>query len=84
MKEEETEGVALAGMSLAFGVISRLQQKGLLTKEDVQGLFEGVLQSLEQDNPDPNSPGTRIARALVDAMAQVAATGGTMKPTGLR
>jgi hypothetical protein len=42
-------------------------------------LFEGVLETIE-NSPYANDPADRIARGLIDGMAQVAATGGTLKP----
>jgi hypothetical protein len=71
-KLDETKGMATVGMALGIGLLSRLEAKGLLTPHDVDEVLEGILSSLEDFLP-PTDPGARSARALVDAMAGIAA-----------
>jgi hypothetical protein len=70
----ETRAIAIVGMSLTFGLVSLLQKKGVLTKAEMDNLFQGVLESLE-NSPATSDQGVQAARVLVEGMAQVAATG---------
>lgn len=84
MNEAAGKGYAIAGFTVAGAILARLQRKGLLTKQEVQDLLDGVLTSLEELTPEPNAPETLVARELVDFLAKVAATDGTLKPKELR
>jgi hypothetical protein len=76
---DEARGMALASQSLVFCVIKLLREKQALTKAELNDLFEGVLQTLE-GSAYANDPAGRIARVIIDDMAQIAATDGTLKP----
>jgi hypothetical protein len=67
----ETRGLALAALGIAYGTVSRLLTKGVLDDDDLEHVFGGVLSSLEGFLP-PNDPGGTAARALVEAMYQIA------------
>lgn len=69
----ETRAIGLVGMAFAYGLIAKLTAKGLLTKDEMSEVFEGVLSTLESTQA-PNDPAIPVARVLVDAMAQIAAT----------
>jgi hypothetical protein len=75
----EARGMAHASTSLCFGLATLLFKKGLITKGEFDGYFEGVLESLEK-HLDPKDPATKVARGLVDGMARVAATAGRLAP----
>jgi hypothetical protein len=75
----EARGIAFASHALVFSVITLLFKKGLMNKSEMDDLFEGVLETIE-NSPYANDPTGRIARGLIDGMAQIAATGGTLKP----
>jgi hypothetical protein len=76
---DEARGLAFASQSLVFGLISLLNKKGHLVSEEVNDLFEGALQTIEY-SPYANDPAGQVARELIDGMAKVAATSGTLKP----
>jgi len=76
---DETGGLALTGTAVSFVLATLLFKKGLLTKAELTDLFQGVLETLE-NFPGATDPAVRTARVLVDGMAQVAATGGTLEP----
>jgi hypothetical protein len=61
-------------MSFSYRLIGTLMRKNLLTKEEANEFFEGVLTSLE-DPLAPTDPAMPEVRVLVDGMAQIAATG---------
>jgi hypothetical protein len=69
---DETKGLAIVGMTMGIGILTRLEAKGLLAAHDVDEVLEGVLNSLEDFRP-PTDPGVRSARVLVDAIARIVA-----------
>lgn len=69
----EAKGIAMTGMCLAYGLISRLQAKGILSDADLELLFEGSLATLESQPPDH---ATALARQTLEAMANVARRSG--------
>jgi len=72
VQNDESRGIALAGMALSLGLLTALHAKGILSAEDQDNILEGVLASLEEFQPATDS-GVQKARALVDVMAQVTA-----------
>jgi hypothetical protein len=75
----EARGLGFASYSLVFALIGLLHKKGILSREEVNEFYEGILQTIE-NSPYANDPAGRIARGLIDGMAQVTATGGQSKP----
>jgi hypothetical protein len=71
-QNDESRGVALAGMALSLGLLTALHAKGILSAEDQDNILKGVLTSLEEFQSPTNS-GAQKARELVDLMAQVVA-----------
>ena len=71
-QEAETEGLALAGHSLAIGILSRLFAKGLLSDQEVLAVIDGALTTLEDGGVDDE--GTRAARIFLDGAAQAFVT----------
>jgi nicotinamidase-related amidase len=63
----------------AFTLITHLHKKGLIPKPDAVDLFQGVLETLE-NFPAATDPVLQATRQIVDALAQVVATGGTLEP----
>ncbi len=78
--QDETRGIALAGMSLAVGLVAALHAKGLLSADDQDKLLDGVLTGLEEFQP-ATDPGVQKARVLVDVMARIFAARRTQSPT---
>jgi len=72
--DSETRAVAIVGMSFGVGLISVLESKKILTSQEVDSFLDGVLTSLE-GFLEPNDPGIKKARVLVDAIGQVVALG---------
>ena len=68
----EAKGMAFVGVGIAFGILSRLERKGIFATEDVDGVLQGVLASLEQLLP-ATDPAVQKARVFVDILAGVAA-----------
>jgi hypothetical protein len=80
--ENETRGIALAGLLIAFAHISYVDKKGIIPKPDAVDLFQGALEIVEIY--PANDPGIPVARQLVDFLARIVATGGTLGPTANR
>ncbi len=78
-----TGGIALTGAVLSFCVITLLQKRGTISKAEMDDLFQGALEMLETI-PTPDASSVSSARVLMDMIAQVAATGGTMKPKAVQ
>jgi hypothetical protein len=75
----ETRALALTSLALAFSTVSLLAKTKRISKPEADDLFQGVLEVLESFPADID-PAVQVARQLVDAMAQVVATGGTFAP----
>jgi hypothetical protein len=75
----EARGLSIASASLCFGLVTLLYKKGLIQKADMDDFYEGVLGTLEKDL-SPTDPAVKVARGLVDGMAQVAANLGNLSP----
>jgi hypothetical protein len=76
---DEARGLSIASTSLCFALVTLLFNKGIIQRADMDDFFESVLESLETDLT-PTDPAARIARSIIDSMAQVAATGGESAP----
>jgi hypothetical protein len=72
---QETRAIAITAMSLAFGIILRLNAKGILTNVDVEQIFEEVLGNLE-DFVQSKDPSVQFARVLLEQMQQLAVSQG--------
>jgi hypothetical protein len=70
----DTRPMAIAALSIAQALTATLVRKGLLSREEVNDLFEGILVSLEGSQA-PNDPDVPAARVLIDGLAQIIATG---------
>jgi hypothetical protein len=66
-----TRAIALAGLAITQGIIGVLLKKGILNADQMNELFEIVLQSAEQF-PRTDS-GSDEARQLIDEIAKAAA-----------
>jgi hypothetical protein len=75
----EARGLAIAGTSMCFSLVTLLFKKGVIRKAEMDDFFEGVLETLEK-HLAPTDPAVKVARGIVDGMAQVAATGGQSEP----
>jgi hypothetical protein len=64
--EDEERALALAALALLKGVIDALVNKGLLEGDEVQGIFDGALTSLEFRVQDP---AVGLARRIVEGIA---------------
>jgi hypothetical protein len=69
--EEDTLGAALAGQLTVFSLIGHLKAKGILSKAETIAIYEHTLTALESYPRD--DPAVRVARKLLDQMAQIAA-----------
>jgi hypothetical protein len=65
-KEDEERALAFAALHLVKAVIDGLEQKGLLEANEVQGIFDGALTSLEHRVQDP---AIGLARRIVEGIA---------------
>jgi hypothetical protein len=72
---QETRAIGITAMSLVFGIILRLNAKGILTNADVDQIFEEVLGNLE-DFVQTEDPSVKFARVLLDQMQQLAVSQG--------
>jgi hypothetical protein len=75
----EARGMALAAFSISYSTITLLIRTGRISKAEGVDLYEGVLETLE-NFPGATDPDIRIARGLVDYMAQITATDGKFEP----
>ena len=64
----------VATVSLLTALVQKLMMKGLLTKDEVNDMFEAALQGIESI-PTASQPQLQVARALLDAQAQLLVTG---------
>ena len=60
---DETRGIALAGVSLAIGLVTALHAKGLPSADEQDKLLDGVLAGLEEFQP-ATDPGVQKARRV--------------------
>jgi hypothetical protein len=65
-KEDEDRALAFAALSLVKAVIDVLEQKDLLEADEIQGIFERALTSLEFRAQDG---ATGLARRIVEGIA---------------
>ena len=65
-REDEERALAFAGLALVKAVIDALEHKGLLEGDDIQGIFDGALTSLEHRVQDP---AVGLARRIVEGVA---------------
>jgi phosphohistidine phosphatase SixA len=65
-KEDEDRALAFAGLSLVKAVIDALQREGVLKEDQIQGIFERALTSLEFRAQDG---ATGLARRIVEGIA---------------
>ena len=65
-REDEERALAFAALALVKGMIEALEQKGLLERSDVQGIFDGALTHLELRVQDP---AIGLARRIVEGIA---------------
>jgi hypothetical protein len=65
-KEDEERALALAALALLRSMISTLEKKGLLEGDEVQGIFDGALTSLEFRVQEP---AIGLARRIVEGIA---------------
>jgi hypothetical protein len=65
-KEDEERALAFAALALLKGVIDALDRKGLLEADEVQGIFDGALTSLEHRVQEP---AIGLARRIVEGIA---------------
>jgi hypothetical protein len=65
-KEDQDRALAFAALSLVKAVIDVLEQKGLLEADEIQGIFERALTSLEFRAQDG---AIGLARRIVEGIA---------------
>ena len=65
-REDEERALAFAALALVKAAINTLEQKGLLEGNDVQGIFDGALTSLELRVQDP---AVGLARRIIEGIA---------------
>jgi hypothetical protein len=65
-REDEERALAFAALALVRAVIDGLERKGLLQGDDVQGIFDGALTSLEHRVQEP---AIGLARRIVEGIA---------------
>ena len=64
-REDEERALAFAALSLVRAVIDSLERKGLLEGNEVQGVFDGALASLEFRVQDP---AIGLARRIIEGI----------------
>jgi hypothetical protein len=65
-KEDEERALAFAALALVRAAIDALEKKGLLEENEVQGIFDGALTSLEHRVQDR---AIGLARRIVEGIA---------------
>ena len=65
-KEDEERALAFAALALVRAAIDALEKKGLLEENEVQGIFDGALTSLEHRVQEP---AIGLARRIVEGIA---------------
>ena len=77
---DEARGLSISSSGLCFALVTLLFNKGIIQKADVDDFFESVLVTLETDLT-PTDPAVRIARDIVETMAQAATSGASAPKT---
>ena len=80
-KEDEERALALAALSLIGAVIDALEQAAVLKDDEVQGIFERALASLEFRAQDG---ATGLARRIVEGIAVMRTSQAPEDPSGSR
>lgn len=75
----QVSAASLASTSVLTVLVEHLMLRGILSREDVNAIFEAALTSLER-LPVATAPDVQLARALVDGQAQAIVTGRQPKP----
>jgi hypothetical protein len=70
-KEDEDRALALAALSLLKAVVDALEQADVLKEDEIQGIFERALTTLEFRAQDG---ATGLARRIVEGIAVTRAT----------
>jgi hypothetical protein len=65
-KEDEERALAFAALALVKAVINGLEKKGCLEGNEIQGIFDSALTSLELR---PQEPAIGLARRIVEGAA---------------
>ena len=65
-REDEERALALAALALVKGIIDTLEQEAVLEADEIQGIFERALASLEFRAQDG---ATGLARRIVEGIA---------------
>ena len=65
-KQDEERALAFAALALVKAVINAVEQKGLFEGNEVQGIYDGALTSLELRVQDP---AIGLARRIVEGIA---------------
>ncbi len=65
-REDEERALAFAALALIKAVIDAMERKGLLDGNEVQGIFDGALTSLELRVQDP---AIGLARRIIEGIA---------------
>jgi len=78
-KEDEERALALAALSLVGAVIDTLEQQAVLKDDQIQGIFERALASLEFRAQDG---ATGLARRIVEGIAISRVSRGPEGPAG--
>ena len=66
---DEVSGAALAAYTLSVNAVRLLKENGILSQDDVNALFWGILSSLERSELAAD-PSAHAARSLLSAAAQ--------------
>lgn len=75
--EEQLGALSLATNGLAFGLLTLLQKKKLISNNEIRFIYDFALNGLENDFADAET--TRTARQLLEGM-QIASLGPPKKP----
>jgi hypothetical protein len=75
----QVSAASLASTSVLTVLVEHLMLRGILSREDVNAIFEAALQSLEALSV-ATAPDVQLARALVDGQAQMILTGRQPSP----
>ncbi len=78
-KEDEERALALAALSLVKGIIDALEQQAVLKEDEIQGIFERALGSLEFRAQDG---ATGLARRIVEGIAVSRVSQQSENPSG--
>ena len=63
--------IGVAGYAVAMELLSKLEERGLLSRDDGVGIIDSALAALERTDAQTPHPAFRVARRMLDGQLEV-------------